>query len=199
VKLRWSILGVILLTFIGLVAILSISLQGILVPHFHDEEDRSARLNVQRMLGVLDNEQAALTEAVKNWASRDETYEYITSGSPDYIQTNLSDAILKGLNVDLLAFIDLQGKIIYVHTAGSADASSQGLPDSFQAHIQPGDILLRTAADREPRSGLLAVDGQPLLLVSAPVLKTSGEGPAAGTLLAGRTLDDTGAETSSKG
>ena len=64
-NLRWTILGVILLTFVGLVLILSVSLQSILVPHFHEEEDRSTRLNVQRVLGVMENERISLTEAIK--------------------------------------------------------------------------------------------------------------------------------------
>ena len=181
-------MGVILLTFVGLVLILSVSLQSILVPHFHDEEDRSTRLNVQRVLGAMETERISLTEAIQNWASRDESYNYIRTGDPEYIQRNLSDSVLIGLNIDLLAFVSPQGNIIHVHLAGNPDPQSE-LPAEIAAHLQPGDELLRSASDRESRSGLLVTDQGPLLVVSAPLLKTSGEGPAAGTLLIGRVLD----------
>ena len=187
-NLRWTILGVILLTFVGLVLILSVSLQSILVPHFHEEEDRSTRLNVQRVLGAMETERISLTEAIQNWASRDESYDYIRTGDPEYIQRNLSDSVLIGLNIDLLAFVSSQGNIVHVHLAGNPDPQS-GLPAEIAAHLQPGDELLRSASDRESRSGLLVTDQGPLLVVSAPLLKTSGEGPAAGTLLIGRLLD----------
>ena len=98
-KLRWSILGVILLTFIGLVSILTVSLQGILVPHFREEEDRAARLNVQRMLGVLENEQVSLTRAVRTWTNSNETYAYMQNASPEYLQRNLSESVLTGPTV----------------------------------------------------------------------------------------------------
>jgi len=188
VNLRWTILGVILLTFVGLVLILSVSLQSILVPHFREEEDRSARLNVQRVLGVLENERISLTEAINNWASRDESYDYIRTSDPEYIQRNLSDSVLIGLNIDLLAFVSPQGGIVYVHLAGETD-SQQDLPAELALRIQPGDEILRGAADSESRSGFLPTELGPLLVVSAPLLKTSGEGPAAGTLLIGRLLD----------
>ncbi|HWR65929.1 MAG TPA: CHASE4 domain-containing protein [Bellilinea sp.] len=187
-NLRWTILGVILLTFVGLVLILSVSLQSILVPHFRDEEDRSARLNVQRVLGVLENERISLTESINNWAVRDESYDFVRTGDPDYIRRNLSDSMLIGLNIDLLAFVSPQGNIVYVHLAGEENSQSD-MPAGVLEHIQSGDELLRSADDREPRSGLLSSDLGPLLVVSAPLLKTSGEGPAAGTLLIGRLLD----------
>lgn len=190
-KLRWSILGVILLTFVGLVSILSISLQGILVPHFREEEVRSVRLNVQRVLGVLENEQVSLTEAARSWASRDETYDYLQTGSPEFIQRNLSDSVLAGFNVDLLIFITPQPQIVHASLAPGSTANPADIPAEMKSHIAAGDSLLRTAADREPRSGLLVTSRGPLLLVSAPVLKTSGAGPAAGTLLVGRYIDDT--------
>ncbi len=188
-NLRWTILGVILLTFVGLVLILSISLQGILVPHFRDEEERSARLNVQRVLGVMENERISLTDAVRNWASRDESYDFIRTGSPEYIQRNLSDSVLIGLNIDLMAFIAPDGGIVHAHMVGGQADPETDLPAGLRERIQPGDALLRTIDEREPRSGLIATDRGPLLIVSAPLLKSSGEGPAAGTLIIGRYLD----------
>ena len=188
-NLRWTILGVILLTFVGLVLILSISLQGILVPHFRDEENRSAVLNVQRVLGLLENERVTLTDAVHTWSSRDESYETIRAGSSDYIQSNLSDSVLLGLNIDLMAFISLEGEIVHVQmTDGQADPEID-FPAGLRERIQPGDALLRTIDDRELRSGLIATDRGPLLVVSAPLLKSNGEGPTAGTLIIGRYLD----------
>ncbi|OGN81649.1 MAG: hypothetical protein A2X24_10870 [Chloroflexi bacterium GWB2_54_36] len=188
-NLRWTILGVILLTFVGLVLILSISLQSILVPHFRDEENRSAVLNVQRVLGLLENERVTLTDAVHTWSSRDESYDYIRTGSSDYIQRNLSDSVLLGLNIDLMAFISLEGGIVHAQIAGGQADSEIDFPAGLREQIKPGDALLRTSDDREPRSGLIATNRGPLLVVSAPLLKSSGEGPTGGTLIIGRYLD----------
>lgn len=188
-NLRWTILGVILLTFVGLVLVLSISLQGILVPHFRDEENRSALLNVQRVLGLLENERVTLTDAVHYWSSRDESYDFIRTGGSDYIQRYLSDSVLLGLNIDLMAFVSLEGRVIHAQIVGGPADPETVFPAGLRERIQPGDALLRTIDDREPRSGLIATDRGPLLVVSAPLLKSSGEGPAAGTLIIGRYLD----------
>lgn len=187
-KLRWTILAVILVTFVGLVAVLTFSLQGILVPHFRDEENRSADLNVQRVLNLMDSERNSLTQAVHRWASSDEIVALMRSANPAAFAAAGGSTLLTGLDLDLMAFASLQGDIMYASLPASSPAGS-ALPEELTAHLLPGDRLLRDAVDHEPISGLLATGNGPLLVVSSPILKSSGAGPAAGTLLAGRYLD----------
>lgn len=183
-NLRWKIFGIIFLTFAGLVAILTFSLQGILVPHFHDEETRTAVANVQRVLGLIDDERAELTHSMVPWAKNDGLYAGMTAGSNQLLQPELAGSILASANIDTLAAINLQGEILSIY--GGEGAS---LPAEVLARLEPGDDLLRAAKDNEAVSGLLVTSLGPMYLVSAPVLKSDGEGPAFGTLLALRTLD----------
>lgn len=183
-NLRWKIFGIILLTFAGLVAILTFSLQGILVPHFHDEETRTAVANVQRVLGLIDDERGELTHFMIPWANNDALYASMTDGSNQLIQPDLAGSILASANIDTLAYIDLQGVILSIHGGEQTE-----LPAEIMAHLVVGDALLRTAKDTEAVSGLLVTNLGPVYMVAAPVLPSTGEGPAAGTLLALRTLD----------
>lgn len=183
-NLRWKIFGIIFLTFAGLVAILTISLQGILVPHFHEEEARAAVANVQRVLGIIDNERTGLTESITSWANNDETYASLTAGSNELIRPDLANSILTSLNIDALAFVSLEGEVLTLYAGDQPD-----LPAEVTSRLIPGDALLRTAEDSQAVSGLLTTSLGPVVLVSSPVLQRSGSGPAAGTLLALRYLD----------
>jgi len=188
-NLRWSILGVIVMTFAGLVAILTFSLQTILVPHFRQEESRAAELNVQRVLGVMENERVSLSMAISNLASRDESIDFIQTGDPQYVQRNLNQTIMAGLNIDLLAFVTLQGGVEYAYVLPDAQGRAD-LPPELMEHLGSDGALLQGDSIREVRSGLIAAASGPMVVVSAPLLKTGAEGSAAGILLAGRSLTD---------
>ncbi|MHB1482769.1 MAG: hypothetical protein ACYCXH_10680, partial [Bellilinea sp.] len=95
-NLRWTIFSIIVATFVGLVAILSISLQGILVPYFREEENRSVKLNVQRVIGVLENERTLLSEVIRSWATSDESYALISASGSQDIQSYPGDSLLSG-------------------------------------------------------------------------------------------------------
>ncbi|MHB1119200.1 MAG: sensor histidine kinase [Bellilinea sp.] len=188
-NLRWTIFSIIVATFVGLVAILSISLQGILVPYFREEENRSVKLNVQRVIGVLENERTLLSEVIRNWATSDESYALISASGSQDIQSYPGDSLLSGLNINWVAFLNLRGEIVYTYTSVGESDQAGTLPADLTAQLQPGSPLLQTGTSREVRSGLIATSSGPLVLVSAPVLKSSGEGPAAGTLIAGRFMN----------
>lgn len=187
-NLRWTILGIILITFVGLVAILTFSLQGILVPYFREEEERAVYLNVQRVIGVLENERGSITQIIRNWAGSDASYNFIRSTDPDYIQHYLSESMLPGLNIDLLVYLDLEGEIAFSHSAAQSNSQNATLPPELTKHFQPGDPLVQTASSQDAFSGMLATNSGPLLVISAPLLN-NGETLAAGTLIAGRYMD----------
>lgn len=187
-NLRWTILGIILITFVGLVAILTFSLQGILVPYFREEEERAVNLNVQRVIGVLENERGSITQIIRNWAGSDASYNFIRSADPGYIQTYLSESMLPGLNIDLLVYLDLEGEIAFSHNAAQSNSQNAALPVELTNHFQPGDPLVQTASSQDAFSGMLATSRGPLLVISAPLLN-NGKTQAVGTLIAGRYMD----------
>lgn len=188
-NLRWTILSIIVATFVGLVAILSISLQSILVPYFHEEENRLVNLNVQRVIGVLENERNSLSEIIRNWATSDESYDFINASNPQDFQSYLGESMLSGLNINWVAFLDLRGEIVYSYASAGESDQAGTLPADLTAQLQPGSPLVQTGTNREVLSGLVSTSSGPLLVVSAPLLKSSGEGPAAGTLIAGRSMN----------
>ena len=189
-NLRWTILGLIAFTFLGLVLIFTISLQSLLIPHFRTEEMRASTLNVQRALRVLENNFSTLTNTSKDWARWDDTYQFVQSVNPSFVQDNLSMETFIDLDVNILAFIDLEGNLVYGKAFDLRQQGELPLPDTLRDHIVRGDLLLARSETTEPRFGLLATEQGPLGLVSAPVLRTSGAGPAVGTFLIGRYFDE---------
>ncbi len=188
-NLRWTILGLILIAFAGLVLVFSISLQTILTPHFDAEEQRSSSLNIQRVMGVLENNFNSLTDTARDWSRWDDTYAFVLNANPAFIQANLGNETFTDLRINLMAFYSSDGRLYFGKAFDLQQNQEIGLPPALAAGISPADPLLRSAEDNTPLHGILATSGAPLMFVSVPILRTDGRGPAAGTLILGRYLD----------
>lgn len=186
-KLRWTIIGLILLTLLGLVAVISITLQSNLSPLFHDQEQQHASLTIRQVQQAIEERYRLLENTAANLAYSDANYALLQSGGR--ASSELTSNRLANLEMNLVALVSLDGRVINASTYDLSQDQEIPFPGEIQAHLQAGDALLRTAADQESMRGLLRTETGPLLLVSAPVLRSDGSGPAQGTLLVGRFLD----------
>jgi len=188
-NLRWTILGLIFITLLGLILIFTVSLQSILVPHFRGEEQRASTLNIQRVRGVLDSYSAALADTARDWSRRDDSYDFVLTLNPGYIQTNLEDSTFIDLHLHLMAFYNQDGKRVYGKGFDPQQGSEVSLPVVLPEQLEPTDALLQGPDSEGMVAGILVTENHPLILVSAPILRTGGEGPPAGRLVIGRYLD----------
>lgn len=138
---------------------------------------------LQRAQATLELRADALYSTVGDWASWNETYNYVRSLSPYYVQQNLYRQSLANLGVTFVLILDGTGKqVAYLGfdlRTGRPDARWQAAP----SHI-PG----RLAAPAAGR-GLLRLGDAVALVAYRPILHNDGSGPARGTLVMGRVLD----------
>ncbi len=187
--LRRTILGVIGLTFFSLATVLLVSLRSFLLPHFRDEENRAAILNVQRVTGLLDSQFYSLEQSALAWSRSDEMYALVQARGVNSLLTGLDSDVQANQQLNLVAILDLDGRVLYQRVMNPRTGQVERLSAEWQAHFQTGDRLLRTASESEPVKGFVALQSGPWMVISAPVLRADGGGPAAGTLLVARLLD----------
>jgi len=188
-NLRWTIVGLILLTLLGLVAVVSITLQSNLSPHFSDQEQRLATAEMGKVTQAIDERYRQLENTAIMFAHDDAAQALIRSGSTDLRSIGLTAQRLTSLDVNLAALVSLDAGLLDSLTYDIYQKRALPLPAALQQHIQSGDILVRTAEELRAVSGLLETPDGPLLLVSVPVLNSEGSTPAAGTLILGRYVD----------
>ncbi len=188
-KLRWTIVGLILLTLLGLVAVVSLTLQSNLGPLFHDQEQQMAQITLDQVQRLIDERYNLLENTAVSLAHSDASYAGMQAGSPAETAGNFSPARFSELGVSLIALVSLDGGLEHAFAYDLAQSREIPLPEEILPHLQPGDRLLHLPEDTEVIRGLLRTQSGPLLLASAPVLRSDGSGPARGTLLVGRFLD----------
>jgi PAS domain S-box-containing protein len=85
--------------------------------------------------------------------------------------------------------MDASGRIVASRSRNIATNAVAEIPENLTAHLSLTDPLFNYATTTSKVSGILLLPEGPLLVVTRPVVKTNGEGPIRGYLLAGRYLE----------
>lgn len=190
-SLRRVTLLVVAVTFLGLVAFVTFTLESTLLRHFVQVEEQMVFLSVQRAVTAMENAFDYLTSTGKAWALRDEAYRLVETGESRFVESSLSQEAIHDLKINLVVFLNQDGEIVYQRAYNLESNQAEALPPELLEHLSPGDALVQPPETLAGKSGLLATSNGPLLLSIEPVLPSNLQGPPAGVLLTGRYLNAT--------
>src|SRR5659263_144706 len=180
-KLRNKTLG-----FIGIILICMIFVQYevsqiILGGSFTRLEDQYIQNNVETATNNLQDDINNLDNIVKDWATWDDTYSFIDQLNDNYKQSYVTDVTFTNLKINLMLFIDSQGRIVY----GKA-FDDEGNEKSVPIHLtglSGNDSLIHQNDTESFVSGIIMLPDGPMLVASRPILTSESKGPIRGTLV----------------
>ena len=188
--LRSKTLLIIGVMLAGLIALLYVASSAILLGGFATIEERNTRQDVQRALDALSNEMVDLDSVARDYASWDDTYAYIEDANETYPKANLVDTTFINLKLNLMVFVHSSGRIVFSKAFDLQNDEEAPFPESLQAHLAAGSLLLEHPDLQSGRTGLILLPEGALLVASRPILTSEYQGPARGTLMMGRYLND---------
>ncbi|MBD2109733.1 adenylate/guanylate cyclase domain-containing protein [Nodosilinea sp. FACHB-13] len=187
-KLRHKTLLLTTLPLLGLMAILYGSFSMILQRSYSRLEQQDAQRNLQRVDGVLAGDLAQLQSLTEDWAAWNDTYTFIQDGNANYLESNLSKYALERLQLNAIAFVNPEGEIVYGTGYDLDNRIFLPLPPDLAQQLTPTSPLMEFEHLASNHQGLVMVDGQLMLVVVEPILRSDSTGPSRGALLMGRTL-----------
>ncbi|MEM9907393.1 MAG: EAL domain-containing protein, partial [Cyanobacteria bacterium P01_D01_bin.44] len=134
---------------------------------------------------VLDS----LAAAAADEASWDATYRYAERPNLNDLVNNLPVSTLSENRLNVLLVVNQSDQIAYGQGFDLENEVATIVPAGLWPYIQPASPLLTPTATRKPIQGILSLPEGPMLVAAAPVLTSDGVGPARGTLVMGRFLD----------
>jgi PAS domain S-box-containing protein len=154
-------------------------------------EDREIEQSVKRAASGLANELTQLYSVADDYAGWDDSYRFIVDGNAAFIKTDLDDTIFPKLRLNLIAFVNPSGRIVYEKGFDLRNNKTVPVPASLHSRIFAGSPLVRHDSTDSSLSGILLLPEGPLLVVSRPILTSEYKGPVRGALIMGRFLDST--------
>ncbi len=182
-----------ILFFISLLSILfSYYTNGlVLLPTINTLEDERSKINVERLISAIDEATVSLSQVVADYATWDDSYEYITAPYQEYVDTNLTEQTFENLKVHFMVYLNQEGEVIYNKLVTSDDQwQPTEFPDSLFSSIKDYPTLTSHVAPDESTKGIILTELGPAYAASHPITTSFDEGPVRGTLIMGRFLNE---------
>lgn len=151
-------------------------------------EIRYTQMEVLGANKFLQYEVEQLDQTLLDWSSWDDTYAFAMDGSQEYIDKNLNNSTLENIDVDV--FLTLNAERQIVHVQYRSQALKLGVPFDITAFLETYPALLDFPDGADGSRGLAILSDMPVLAAARPILNSQGSGPAQGTLVFLRILDE---------
>ncbi len=180
------IIGIALLSMAGLLYVTS---RFTFIRGLEEIEQRNTSRQVEQAIGALSHMISHIEANNAEWASWDDTYEFIVDKNQKYIESNLSGSAFVKLKLNMMIFIDSSGKMVYGKAFDSSTGEETKIPEDIFEHIQSGSLLVNNQGTQDFSSGIISLKQGPVIISSQPILTSDDEGPARGTLIFARYFD----------
>jgi PAS domain S-box-containing protein len=161
----------------------------VLLRNFNSLEEDFARQNLGRATSAISNELDTLERTTGEYASWDQTYNYLHGKLPNYPKTEFPVATFQHLKVNFVVIFDNSGHMVLSKGFSLVTLDEVRVPPDLFNFLQPGSPLLSHQSESSKKAGILLLASGPVFIDSHPVLTNESKGPIAGTLIMGRSLD----------
>ena len=188
-NLRKKTLAVLAAASVGLIVVLYAAFSILIARDFQGLEAQYARQNMLLALESLGADIDNLNSSAQEYAEWNDTYDYIETRDPAYIQSNLVERTFLALRLNILVILDQDGEVVWGREFDFARTELVNpTPVRLKALVSNPE-LQNHATPTGYRAGLIDVgESVPMIVASRPVVTSDGSGPIRGTLIMARTL-----------
>ncbi len=172
-----------------LVSVLYLLQRAVLRRDFSRLERENLEERLQTARYVVDLELEHLQLLSGDWAVWDDMYEFAVDRNAEFLATNLPDRSLEVAGLNLMVIVDAAGQVLYARGYDPLHGGMFDLPEVDVTGSGPLAPLLGPA-DEGGRSGLVMLESGAMLAASRSTLTSLGQGPARGTVIVGRLLEE---------
>ncbi len=197
-NLRRKVLYYIGLTLIASVVLLYTLSRFFLLGSFAQLEKLDTQKNVERALFAVSNKLVELNRLTGDYATWDDSYQFIEDKNKKYIEANLIDTTFNNLKLNMMIFIHSSGRIVFAKNVDLEKGEDAPFPDELLSLIAANPSLTRHPSPESSIKGILLIPQGAVLFASRPIVTSLQKGPVRGTLIFGRFFDESLVKTFSE-
>lgn len=156
---------------------------SVLVPSYASLEAKFVRTNADQVWRAIDARRSDLDSTTHDWASWDDAYDYMATGSLEFIDSNMVDSTFPMVGINIMVLLEPSGSVRYSKAYDLTAGTESPVPTDLFAHLTIDGLILSRTMGGEGVSGLLSLADGPLLVSARPILTSDHVGPARGTFV----------------
>jgi PAS domain S-box-containing protein len=179
------ILGLIFFAFFLIIAVvsLSVTLSGL---DRIEYQDMGKSMNQTE--SALNAESVSLLITTHDWAWWDDMADFTSDHNTGFLERNANPDAMATLGIHLMIIMDNDGNLLFNRTLSQDFGTDAPVPEDLLQIIRSNPRLTHYHEGDTGVSGILLSSGGPIIVSSAPVLRSDKSGPVTGTVLMGRYL-----------
>lgn len=182
-----TILVIFILSFI-IFGALHLTASFVIVPSYKEIERQESENSINQALSMINYRLSELEGKVREYSSWDDTYSFVLDKNQAYIDANLVTAS-ENFDLDLIVMVDTSDRLVYCQSYDSNQSTMVSTSQETRTILRSDDLIWDFQSTDQTISGLMLLDGKPVLVATAPILTSLEQGPNRGGLLFGVYLD----------
>lgn len=185
-KLKMKTAGMIGITMAAFIVLLFLLMRPMILEDAKRMDEESLKTDMERAEKYIASEKANLKRHNKDWATWDDTYEFMQNRNPKYIESNLTQESYRHNGTNFKLYLDNNGDTVY--SAGYE--LGMGTLIGVEKDLENTSALLDRIDEENGLSVLWNDKYGPVLLAAEEILTSEGKGPVAGRLVTGVILNE---------
>ncbi|HOH59919.1 MAG TPA: CHASE4 domain-containing protein, partial [Candidatus Cloacimonadota bacterium] len=177
-----------LLSFFLILGIIIFATNMVINSSFEDLETNTILSKLRSLRSGLEQEQKELEKTVRDWAHWDDMRDYVNHYNPSFIQSNISESLFQNYNLNHVAIIDTDFRVVYAAAYDQYDEVYQDLSGIGFNYLEQMVPDLKSMQPADYLSFTLKTSSGPMMLVFMPILDSSAQGPVNGYFMMGRIM-----------
>ena len=164
-------------------------LYKLIYPSFVKLEKDSAKRNAIRFAEAIKSEIKHLDNFCNDWATWNDSYQFIEDSNTDFIESNLVQEVFLHSNLNIMCFYNIDKELVW--GKGFDKSAFEWIPVKEFSNLTKSPLLY--SSDRKQNGylkGIIPTSYGLAIISSRPILQSSKKGPARGTLLVCRFLNE---------
>lgn len=186
--LRTKTLLLIGATLIVLILALYITLRVILLNGFAALEEQEIRAELNSVRTFLDAELSTMHAYLEDWASWDDTFDFVERYDEGYIEENIDQQTFVSLRINAMLFLDRSHQLVY---AAGMETNGEMMPTPGLAAYYDAVMDFLEIENTQSFWGYISLSDQVIMLAARPIYDNLSHGEANGLLVWARILDET--------
>jgi PAS domain S-box-containing protein len=188
-KLQKKSLLVFVSLLITFLLVISIFFSTILLASYSALEEQYVAKDLNQAVNKLNDELYSMSALVSVWGPWDDTYNFVNGNYPGYIKSNLQATAFDTQHLNLIIITNAKGEILF---SGAYDLQNKVMvpvPSFFSMPLDPKNPLMNMSDPHHITAGVLMLPGDPMLIVSQPIVHSDFSGQPRGVVIMGRYLN----------
>lgn len=164
--------------------------QNIILHSYTQLENKTLIDNIDRTQGALEQVIDSLELSVKDWSIWDDSYQFAKDNNQQFIKSTLALSSFQSINIDIILFYDINGKLIYSGAVNSNRTMETEVPKELLDILTPKSDLVHHDDINHTTKGFISIPSGILMVASHAIINSQREGPSRGTLIMARYLTD---------